>query len=238
MTSKDLLVVSSLRKYFGGIKAIDDLTYKIKESEITAMIGPNGAGKTTFINLVAGFLKPDKGEIVFRGKNITHISAHNRVKLGIVRTFQLSSIFSKLSVYENLKLAIRDKHSRESKIRQLARAVGLEDQLNKTAGSLPLGNRKKLEIAMAIGLNPILLLLDEPFAGLSEKEIDELIVTIENLAKQMTIFLVEHKISKVLRFANRLTVLYEGKIIGDGDPKDVIDDPMVKKVYWKYEHVT
>ena len=91
---------------------------------------------------------------------------------------------------------------------------------------------------MAIGLNPVLLMLDEPFAGLSEKEVDELIVTIENLAKQMTIFLVEHKISKVLCFARRLSVLYEGKIIGDGEPKKIIDDPIVKKVYWKYEQAS
>lgn len=238
MTNKELLVVSSLRKHFGGIKAIDDLNYEIKEGEITALIGPNGAGKTTFINLVTGFLKPDNGEVVFRGNNITHVPAHNRVKLGIVRTFQLSSIFSKLSVYENLELAFRDERSQESKISHLAKVVGLEDQLNKMAGSLPLGNRKKLEIAMAIGLNPVLLMLDEPFAGLSEKEIDELIVTIENLAKQMTIFLVEHKISKVLYFARRLSVLYEGKIICDGDPKKVVEDPIVKKVYWKYEQAS
>lgn len=235
MTGKGILTVSSLRKHFGGIKAVDDLDYEIREGEITALIGPNGAGKTTFINLVTGFLRPDKGEVVFRENNITHVPAHKRVKLGIVRTFQLSSIFSKLSVYENLELALKDEHDQESKIQDLARIVGLEDQLNKIAGALPIGNRKKLEIAMALGLNPVLLMLDEPFAGLSEKEIDELIVTIKDLAKQMTIFLVEHKISKVLYFANRLSVLYEGKIICDGTPKKVVDDPVVKKVYWKYE---
>ncbi|MEM3430683.1 MAG: ABC transporter ATP-binding protein [Candidatus Bathyarchaeia archaeon] len=226
-----LLECIGLSKHFGGIPAVDDVTFRLQEKELKCIIGPNGAGKTTLLNLIAGLLKPEAGRIIFKGKDITGLSAHRRAKLGIARTFQLTTVFQKMNVYENLLIA----NSGRASILDLAETMGLGNKLDRKVSHLSYVDKKRLEIAMAVALNPTLLLLDEPFSGLSEDEIRELTVQIKDLADKMTVLMIEHKISKVCDLAHRITVLNDGKIICDGKPDEALNDPTVRKVYWKYE---
>ncbi|MBS7626328.1 ABC transporter ATP-binding protein [Candidatus Bathyarchaeota archaeon] len=226
-----LLECIGLSKHFGDIPAVDDVTFKMQEKELKCVIGPNGAGKTTLLNLIAGLLKPEAGRIIFKGRDITGLSAYRRAQLGIARTFQLTTVFQKMNAYENLLIA----NSGGANILELAKTMGLDGKLDRKVSHLSYVDKKRLEIAMAVALNPTLLLLDEPFSGLSEDEIRELTVQIKDLAEKMTVLMIEHKISKVCDLAHRITVLNDGKIICDGKPDDVLNDPTVRKVYWKYE---
>jgi branched-chain amino acid transport system ATP-binding protein len=226
-----LLECVGLSKHFGGITAVDNIDYTIREKELRCVIGPNGAGKTTFLNLIAGLMVPESGKIVFKSKDITKLEAYRRAKLGIARTFQLTTVFQKLTVNENLEIANADK---EKVVKSISN-MDLSDKLEQKASHLSYGDKKRLEIAMAVSLNPSLLLLDEPFSGLCEEEIRELTALIRDLSQNLTILMIEHKILKVCDLVHKITVLDQGKIICDGCPEEVLNDPVVKKVYWRYE---
>jgi len=226
-----LLECVGLSKHFGGIPAVDNIDYTIQEKELRCVIGPNGAGKTTFLNLIAGLMVPESGKIVFKNKDITKLEAYKRAKLGIARTFQLTTVFQKLTVNENLEIANANKEEVVKSIRNM----NLSDKLEQKVSHLSYGDKKRLEIAMAVLLNPSLLLLDEPFSGLSEEEIRELTALIRDLSQNLTILMIEHKILKVCDLVHKITVLDQGKIICDGYPEEVLKDPVVKKVYWRYE---
>lgn len=252
MSSEDTLIETrGLTKNFGGLIAVNGVNFKIKRGDIVGIIGPNGAGKTTFINLVTGYLPPTRGEVLYKGRNITQLSPVDRVKLGIARTFQLASIFNSLSVIENLMLGLISLHMefkrpstfyfRElKKLRELEdrsfeilRLVGLEELAHTHAGSLPYGFKRKLEIAMALSLNPEILFIDEAFAGLSEPEIESLLEILKSISEKITLVIVEHKVSWIEKLVHRLVVMHEGRIISEGSPQKVLNDPIVQEVYWK-----
>jgi branched-chain amino acid transport system ATP-binding protein len=249
-----MLEVYNLTKYFGGIRAVDEVSFKLPNANerLTGLIGPNGAGKTTLINLLTGYLKPDKGKIYFNGHGIEHSSPEYRVTMGLVRTFQLVSVINTLTVAENLALAIyRSKSRKFSKdvfmkyplnIKDVADEVDnvvelfdLHDIKNKAVWELSYGYKRILEIAMAYALKPKILFLDEPFAGLSDIEIEKIIALLNNLIKERKIqyiFIVDHKVSWLRGFVQRLMVMFEGKIIADGEPEDVISNKDVIQIYW------
>lgn len=239
-------------KAFDGLVAVNNVDYEIRENETAGIIGPNGAGKSTFFNLLTGYFIPDSGVINFFGKDITRMAPYDRVSLGIIRTFQLVSVFDTLSALENMLLArIKfDKtylptnrfflrsliKSREVDVclESLA-TIGIADKANVKVSELSYGKKRELEIAIALCMNPRLLLLDEPLAGLSMFEINEIMAIIRKLKGKLTIILVEHKISQILDLVEKLHVMHEGQIICKGEPNAVICDPAVKQCYFGKE---
>jgi branched-chain amino acid transport system ATP-binding protein len=236
---KTIIVVKNLSKHFKGLKAVDQVNFNIKSGELIGIIGPNGAGKTTFFNLLTGFLKPEKGsKILFNGKNIAGKSPFKIAKLGIARTFQLVRPFKFLSALENAMVPHIPKHmtSRPSTLKNRATwsliQVDLAEKKNYPAFILPHGDLKRLDIARAMAVQPQVLLLDEPFAGLSHEEafrIEHLIK--ESREKGMTIVIVEHKLGILMRLVDRIIVLDQGKKIGDGTPKEISKNEEVITAY-------
>ncbi len=248
----DLIATKGLTKRFGGLTAVNHVDFAVQEGQVAGVIGPNGSGKTTLFNLLSGFFPPSEGTITFRGQDITNLPPHQRVSLGISRTFQLVSVFASLVVWENLVLStlrFKDheasggrfyfRRARERGILDDCLAalalVGLQEKASMPASQLSYGDKRKLEIAMAISLKPKLLLLDEPLAGLSDHEIGEVIALIREVRKSFTMVIIEHKISKILDLVERLTVMNEGRIIAEGLPEQVLRDPAVRECYWGKE---
>lgn len=252
MGNEVLIETQQLTKSFGGLVAVDDVNYKVSEGEKCGIVGPNGAGKTTLINLISGYLKPTKGKVLYCGKDVTKLKPFKRVELGIVRTFQLASLFLNMSALENVAIAVArfsdhyenrgkrflspllDQDVRE-KAYKFLEMVKLECIADCPVASLPYGNRRKIEILMALAQNPKIILFDEPFAGLSDPEINEITGLIEKLCQDRTLIMVEHKITKLQEIVDRLSVMYEGKLIADGKPRNVMEDPKVQELYWRYK---
>jgi branched-chain amino acid transport system ATP-binding protein len=237
-------------KRFGDFIAIDHVDFTLRKSETVGIIGPNGAGKTTFLNLITGLYIPDRGVVKYEGIDITRYSPETRVSIGMLRTFQLVRIFDNLSVYDNLALSyFRKKYGRslplniffnnlvrleiQQRVYQTSQLFELDSMVKEKAGNLPLGSKRRLEIAMVLIADPKMLALDEPFAGLSDKEIDELLDVLKDYNHKITILIIEHKVSKLLSFVDRLAVMHEGKIVASGLPEETLDDPEVRRVYWK-----
>lgn len=252
MDRSDLNVIKTegLTKRFGDFVAVDHIDFVIHRDETVGIIGPNGAGKTTFLNLLTGFYPPDEGTVFYRGEEITRISPERRVAIGIVRTFQLVRVFDNLTVYENLGLSYYRKRNGSSlPLRMFVSTLEDREIRNQVTGSLEmfelghlaeegvgnlsLGSKRRLEIAMAFIADPVVLALDEPFSGLSDLEIDEVIGVFRKYSHQRTILIVEHKISKLLDIVDRLAVMHEGKMIASGPPRETLEEPEVRRVYWK-----
>jgi branched-chain amino acid transport system ATP-binding protein len=252
MDHQDMNIIKTegVTKKFGGFVAVDHVDFTIGKNETVGIIGPNGAGKTTFLNLITGFYPPDNGTIWYNGRDITTLSPEKRVEMGMVRTFQLVRVFNNLRVYENLGLAHYRKkrgsslplHIFVSNLEQtdirkrVDESLGifeLGDIAEEMVGNLSLGSKRKLEITMAFIADPVLLALDEPFSGLSDKEILEVMEVFKRLKHQKTILIIEHKISKLMDFVDRLAVMHEGKIVACGSPQETLEDPEVRRVYWK-----
>ncbi len=249
-----LIETKNLSKRFNGITAVNDVNFEIREGEAAGIIGPNGAGKSTFFNLLTGFFPPSEGTIYFQGQDITSVPPYQRVTMGLVRTFQLVSVFDSLTALDNLVLAkIRFKKDYTLKRRfffkeahhsktveacsESLRAVGISDKAHLKAFELSYGDKRKLEIAIALSLNPRILLLDEPLAGLSDAEINEVLGLIHEVKKNFTLILIEHKISRIVNLVGRLSVMHEGRLIAEGKPQEVLCDPLVRQVYWGREEV-
>jgi branched-chain amino acid transport system ATP-binding protein len=249
-----LIETKNLSKRFNGITAVNNVNFEIKEGEAAGIIGPNGAGKSTFFNLLTGFFPPSEGTIYFQGQDITSVPPYQRVTMGLVRTFQLVSVFDSLTALDNLVLAkIRFKKDYTLKRRfffkeahhsktveacsESLRAVGISDKAHLKAFELSYGDKRKLEIAIALSLNPRILLLDEPLAGLSDAEINEVLGLIHEVKKNFTLILIEHKISRIVNLVGRLSVMHEGRLIAEGKPQEVLCDPLVRQVYWGREEV-
>jgi|Deesub1362B_J571_1020462.scaffolds.fasta_scaffold00078_97 branched-chain amino acid transport system ATP-binding protein len=249
MREKVILETQNLSKQFGGFVAVEKVNYKLFEGETAGIIGPNGAGKSTFFNLLTGLFPPTEGKILFFNQDITSTQAEHRVELGLVRTFQLVSVFDSLSVIDNLILAVtrfspiftnkfrfffRDAHIKNitERAKEALNRVGLADKSHILTSELSYGDKRKLEIAMALALNPKVLLLDEPFAGLSDVEIKELLNLLHKVKKSLTLIIIEHKISRIVDLVTRLSVMHEGRIIAEGNPKDVLCNETVRRVYW------
>jgi branched-chain amino acid transport system ATP-binding protein len=242
-----ILETENLRKAFGGLVAVADMTIEVQRGTTHAIIGPNGAGKTTFFNLLTGKYKPTAGQVYFKGENITQVPISKRAHLGIGRSFQITNIFPNLTVLENVRLAvqalgnIRYRFYRNANYYQgyIARAtevlhlVGLEDELLLPASALPHGGKRKLELAILLAPEPELLLLDEPTAGMASESVPELMGTIERIRQDgnKTILLVEHNMSVVMGNCDYITVMNHGQLLAEGTPAEISANETVQNVY-------
>ncbi|HET9652868.1 MAG TPA: ATP-binding cassette domain-containing protein, partial [Usitatibacter sp.] len=233
----------------GALTAVDGVTYAVHEHEVAGIFGSNGAGKTTFFNLLTGYFPPDEGAIFYRERDITRMPTQNRVALGIVRTFQLTSTFDNLSVVDNLALAYFRAHgnpslwglltSTRARLRRIGAVVDtlglfdLDTKRDREVMHLSLGEKRRLEIAMAMIARPEVLLLDEPLAGLAESEIRSVLEVLRRHLGRQTIVIVEHKISQVQDFVQRLIVMHEGRILAEGTYDECMRDPEVRRSYWQ-----
>ena len=228
-----LLYTENLTKSFQGIKAVNDINFKINHNEIRALIGPNGAGKTTFVSLLCGRIKASKGKVFFNGVNISHLPVYTRISMGIGYTFQITSIFFNLTVSENVALALKNRRQEEKKsiVSEVLNKVGLIDRINQRSGDLSYGHQRLLELAMGIAQRPKLLILDEPTQGLSDLEIENFKKLIKKISATVTVLLIEHNMDVVMSIADKITVLHFGEIIAEGDKKSIQRNPVVQKAY-------
>ena len=228
-----LLYTENISKNFQGIKAVNNVNFKINKNEIRALIGPNGAGKTTFVSLLCGRIKASKGKVVFGGQDISDFPVYKRISNGIGYTFQITSIFFNLTVYENVALAINKDNSNEkiNTVSEVLTKVGLLDRINQRSGDLSYGHQRLLELAMGMAQKPKLLILDEPTQGLSDSEIENFKKLIKDISSSTTILLIEHNMDVVMSIADNISVLHFGEIIAEGDKKTIQSDPIVQKAY-------
>ena len=242
--TEPLLRIEGLHKRFGGVRATDDVTLDVRDGETHAVIGPNGAGKTTLIAQLSGQLAPDAGRVLFEGRDITRLPAYQRAHVGIARSFQITSVFMDLSVHDNVALAVQahQGHSfrlwaparADANLREIAidylRAVDLADRATWTAAALSHGERRQLEMAMALAGKPKLMLLDEPMAGMGLDESTRMVETLKSL-KAQSILLIEHDMDAVFALADRISVLVYGRIIATGTPDDIRTNDEVRRAY-------
>ena len=240
-----MLEVRDVRKSFDGFQAVGGVSVTVPQGSISAIIGPNGAGKTTLFNLITGHLTPDAGRVIFKARDVTGIAPHDLCRLGMGRSFQRTNIFPRLTVYQNIQAAFLSHRGRGwnlfTPVEQLYRedtealldSVGLLDKAGEVSGFLSHGNQKQLELGLALALEPEILLLDEPTAGMSATETRETIRLIERIAAErgLTLLFTEHDMAVVFSIAHRITVLHQGKVIADGAPGEVRRDPEVRRVY-------
>ncbi|WP_227378160.1 ABC transporter ATP-binding protein [Haladaptatus halobius] len=242
--SEALLATEDLTKQFEGVTAVDGVSATFEKDSLHAVIGPNGAGKTTFFNLLTGALRPSSGRIHFAGEDITDLSPAEIARRRLTRSYQVTNVFDELSVLENVRIAIQARHSMYNfwskassmpnlvtEAEEILERVGLLDKRDVNAATLSHGERRTLELAIALGTTPKMLLLDEPTSGMSAEETKEMISLIEELSSDVTIILVEHKMSVVMQVSDRIKVLHRGQIISDGTPEEVQNDEEVRRVY-------
>lgn len=249
MTS--LIEVSRIIKHFGGLAAVHNVSFNAEEGQIVSIIGPNGAGKTTLFNLITNVFPPTSGKILFRGRNISGMPSHRILALGIARTFQNIGLFREMTALENIMVGLHGISSygfissalrlpwmkrNEAVIREQAQKaierIHLEDKAHMLAANLPYGDQKLLELGRAIAINPFLLLVDEPGAGLNETEKENLIQLIFEVKKKgITVLLVEHDMGIVMRISNKVVVLNFGEKIAEGSPEEISRNPEVIKAY-------
>ena len=245
------LRTQNLTKAFGGLRAVDECSFDLKEGVIAGLIGPNGAGKTTLFNMLSGLLAPDSGKIFFKGQEITRLPAHKRAALGIGRTFQITHALRKMKVLDNLKLAAQSQlgenvasvwlrpravREQERKIEERAlemlKFLNLYELRDEYAGNLSGGQKKLLEIGRMLMLEPCLILMDEPFAGVNPVLAEEIGEHIRKLRERgLTILVIEHNIKRILRLSDVVYVMSEGKIIAQGDPESIRRDERVIEAY-------
>jgi branched-chain amino acid transport system ATP-binding protein len=242
-----LLRIENLRKQFGSLVAVDGVSMAVAAGELRAIIGPNGAGKTTFFNMITGYFPPTTGTIAFAGEPITHLPIRARVARGMARTFQITEVFPELSVRENLRIAVEVQQGLRLRpwIGRAARArvqaaidasldlAALSDKADRLVGELPHGDQRAVEIATALALQPRLLLLDEPTAGMGEQETFQVASLIRKLHRRgaLTIVLIEHDMRVVFNLADRISVLDQGRLLADGTPRQIADNPAVQAAY-------
>jgi len=242
-----VLAVRNLTKRFGSLVAVRDISLTVDAGELRAVIGPNGAGKTTFFNLVSGFLAPSTGSILFDGRDITGMPAHQRVGLGMARTFQITEIFPELTVFENIRIVTEvaagyrlrpwlnraEAADLRRRIEETLALASLSDKADRLVGELAHGDQRATEIMMALALKPRLLLLDEPTAGMGDQETYEITQLIRRLHKdnKLTIVLIEHDMRVVFHLADRITVLDQGGFLAEGTPPEIAANEAVQTAY-------
>ncbi len=244
------LETRGLCKSFGALTVADDINFRLERGARHALIGPNGAGKTTFVNMLTGLLSPSSGRIVLGGEDITATGQAKRVKLGLGRTFQINALFRRLAVLDNVALAVAE---RRGVARRMLRAASMHEDvraesmellatlgLAEDAGirilDLPYGKQRLVEIAIALGLKPDVLLLDEPAAGVPSLESHRILQVLDNLPGHIAILIIEHDMDLVFRFAQRITVLVQGEVLVEGPPEEIARDRRVHQVYLGEQH--
>ncbi|MCV6592789.1 MAG: ABC transporter ATP-binding protein [Silicimonas sp.] len=224
-----LLQTQGLTKTFAGLTAVEDVALRVAPGEVHALIGPNGAGKSTLVGMIAGRIEATRGQVVFDGRDVTALPAHKRIRMGLAYTFQITAIYARLSLADNIALALG------SPDRGAARAaldrVGLTECEDQLAGDLSYGHQRLLEIAMGVAQSPRLLILDEPTQGLAESEIANFNRLIRELAGDTTILLIEHNMNVVMELAERITVLDMGRVLATGLPAEIQSDARVQAAY-------
>ncbi len=231
-----MLKVTGLTKIFGGLRAVDNASLGVDEGRIVALIGPNGAGKTTLFACIAGFLPLNAGRVTFLGRDITGLPVHEIARAGMVRTFQITQPFAKLTVHENIAVGAYQKFSNRAQAwahaQAIAEQVGMAHMLAQPASELTVAGRKRLELARALATSPRLLLLDEVMAGLNPSEILEIIAIIRQIRDSgVTVLLIEHVMHAVMSLSDHIHVLSYGKIIADGTPQQVVSNQAVVEAY-------
>jgi branched-chain amino acid transport system ATP-binding protein len=242
-----ILETHNLRKDFGGLVAVANISIKVKANSLHSIIGPNGAGKTTLFNLLSGNMEPTSGRVIFKDRDITDLPAHRTAHLGIGRSFQITNVFPNLTVLENARLAAqalgqdnfrfwRHHHHYtryEERAQEVLAQVGLSEQANLPASVLPHGGKRKLELAILLAADPELLLLDEPTAGMAREEIPMLMQVIRQIQRRgdKTIMLVEHKMDLVMNVSDRITVMHQGQVLAEGTPAEIAANEVVQSAY-------
>ena len=243
--SAAILHVDGLVKRFGGLAATDGASLDVRAGEVHALIGPNGAGKTTLIHQIAGSLAPDAGRIVFDGADVTALPMAKRVHAGLARSYQITNVFGRLPVLDNLALAVqarsggslrfwrpaRSERARYDEAAAVAERVGLADKLGRVANELSHGEQRQLEVGLALATNPKLLLLDEPMAGMGPDETARLLALLQSLRGGLTLVLVEHDMDVVFQLADRISTLVSGRVIACGTPDEIRAHPDVRRAY-------
>ena len=242
---KEILKLSGINKRFGNVVVAKDISLAVISNQLHALIGPNGAGKTTLIKMISGELKPDQGAITLLDRKVNHLSEIARVHQGCIRSFQVSSIIGSMTVFENILLAVKQKRnilkmlfkkfqcnsSESSFVYQTLNQLSLETMETKVASTLSHGDKRKLELAMALAMDPKILLLDEPFAGLDQAESSKLIELLLSIKKNMAILLIEHDMQAVFALADKISVLNEGAIIESGNVERIRRSKLVQNAY-------
>jgi branched-chain amino acid transport system ATP-binding protein len=245
MADEVILETRGLTKEFKGFVAVKDVSLKVRRGTIHALIGPNGAGKTTCFNLLTHFLEPTRGQIFFNGREITGSAPARIARMGLVRSFQISAVFPHLTVLENVRIALQRKRGHsfdfwrsdrvlkalESEARELISAVNLSEYENTVAVELPYGRKRALEIATTLALDPEMMLLDEPTAGMTHDDVERITALIKRVSANRTVLMVEHNLSVVSTLCHTITVLQRGEILAEGDYAKVSKDPRVIEAY-------
>lgn len=237
----------NIRKQFGALVAVDNVSIKVRRNSLHAVIGPNGAGKTTFFNLLSGNIEPTSGQVIFKGRDITHQPVHRTIHFGIGRSFQITNIFPNLTVFENIRLAAQAlgndnfKFWRaasyfkryEDRTWEVIEKVGLKDRAQTPVRTLPHGAQRKLELGMILAPDPEVLLLDEPTAGMASEQVPELIALIQEIQKagNKTVMLVEHNMNVVMSVSDAITVMHQGTVLAEGTPSQIAANKEVQTAY-------
>ncbi len=248
MTANEIILEARhLRKEFGGLVAVDDVSMQIQARTLHSIIGPNGAGKTTFFNLLSGTLRPTRGHVIYQGRDITHLPPHRIAHLGLGRSFQITNLFPNLTVLENIRLAAQALGHDNFKLLHRAAGfrqyeerayaaiaqVGLQGREHLPARMLPHGDKRKLELGIILASNPQVLLLDEPTAGMSSEQVPALLEIIRGIMAQgdKTIVLVEHRMDMVMSISDKITVMHQGQVLAEGSPQEIAADATVQSAY-------
>lgn len=247
MDSEIIFETINLRREFGALVAVDNVSIKVRKNTLHAIIGPNGAGKTTFFNLLSGNIEPTSGKVLYKGRDITHQPVHRTIHFGVGRSFQISNIFPNLTVFENIRLACQALGKDNFKFWQAASAfkeneehtwavlerVGLKQRANDFARTLPHGDQRKLELGMILAPDPEVLLLDEPTAGMAAEQVPELIALIQEIqqAGDKTVMLVEHNMNVVMSVSDQITVMHLGAVLAEGTPTEIAANKEVQTAY-------
>ncbi|MCP3996931.1 MAG: ABC transporter ATP-binding protein [bacterium] len=242
-----ILETQNLRREFGALVAVDDVSLEIEEGSLHSIIGPNGAGKTTFFNLVSGTLKPTSGRVFYKGDDITDLPVHRTIHKGIGRSFQITNIFPNLTVLENVRLACQALGSDSFRLfrshlkataylertHEVLAEVGLTDRALTLARTLPHGDQRKLELGMILASDPDVLMLDEPTAGMAAEQVPELMALVQSIQEsgQKTVVLVEHNMNVVMSVSDRISVMHQGALLAEGTPAEISNDQQVQTAY-------
>jgi branched-chain amino acid transport system ATP-binding protein len=246
-----ILAIEGLTKSFGGLRAVDSLSFGVEEGKLTSVIGPNGAGKTTLFNLATGMIRPDAGRVLFRGEDITHLPIHQIVRRGISRSFQIINLFSELTLYENVWLGVQSQQGHGSEILSPADAlpsvkeeterviqeIGLSGREQLPVKLLSYGDRRILEITVSLTAKPSLLLLDEPTSGLMSEDRKRISDFLKNLSTRLTLMVVEHAMDVVLSISDHIVVMHQGRLLAQGPPEEIRANPQVQEAYLGVQHV-